>query len=458
MAKKDDTSKIPQGLERVPPQNLEAEVSVLGSILLDKEAITKVADILVPDDFYNDAYRIIFNIMLWLYEHHQPIDVVTLRNKLEEKKELEKIGGSTLISQLANAVPSAAHVVNYAKIVAEKALLRRLISTANEITSLAYETTEDPSNVLDSAEQRIFNVSQHHFKESFTPLKSILTESFDRIDELHKDKDKLRGVPTGFKPLDHILAGLQSSDLIIVAGRPSVGKTAFALNIAHNVAVKEQIPVAIFSLEMSKEQLCDRLLASEAGIDSWKLRTGNLDDDDFLKMNHAYGALSEAPFYVDDSALINVLEMRTKARRLQAEHGLGLIIVDYLQLMSGGGRSNSIENRVQEVSEISRGLKALARELHVPVVALSQLSRAVESRPSKIPMLSDLRESGSIEQDADVVMFVYREEMYDEDTERKGITDILIRKHRNGPIGQAELFFKPETQTLRAIEKKRVQT
>lgn len=451
MAKNEEVKQ--QGIDRVPPQNVEAEVSVLGSILLDKEAITRVADILVPDDFYNDSYRIIFDNMLWLYEHHQPIDVITLTNKLEEKGELDKIGGATTISQLANAVPSAAHVVHYAKIVADKALLRRLIATANDITKNAYDTSEDPSALLDQAEQKIFSVSERHFKENFIPLKAVLTESFDRIDELHKDKDKLRGTPTGFKPLDNILAGLQASDLIVIAGRPSVGKTAFALNIAHNVAVKEQIPVAIFSLEMSKEQLVDRLLASEAGIDSWKLRTGNLDDNDFLKINHAYGTLSEAPFYIDDSAIINVLEMRTKARRLQAEHGLGLIIVDYLQLMSG----DMPENRVQEVSNISRALKGLARELNVPVVALSQLSRAVESRPSKIPMLSDLRESGSIEQDADVVMFVYREEMYDPDTERKGLTDILIRKHRNGPTGQVELFFRTDTQTLRAVEKKRVE-
>lgn len=443
--------KTPQGMDRMPPQNQEAEVSVLGSILLDKEAIIKVADILVPDDFYNDSYRIIFDDMLWLYEHHQPIDIVTLQNRLKEKNELDNIGGATLISQLANSVPSAAHVVNYAKIVADKALLRRLISTANDVTSMAYSAEGEPSDILDQAEQKIFNVSERHFKENFISLKAVLTESFDRIDELHKDKDKLRGVPTGFKPLDNILAGLQPSDLIIIAGRPSVGKTAFALNIAHNVAVNDQIPVAIFSLEMSKEQLVDRLLASEAGIDSWKLRTGNLDDNDFLKINHAYGTLSEAPLFIDDSSMINVLEMRTKARRLQAEHGLGLIILDYLQLMSG----NNPENRVQEVSAISRSLKGLSKELNIPVIALSQLSRAVESRPSKIPMLSDLRESGSIEQDADVVMFVYREEMYDPDTSRKGITDILIRKHRNGPIGQVELFFKPETQTLKAIEKQR---
>ncbi|MDD3679100.1 MAG: replicative DNA helicase [Patescibacteria group bacterium] len=441
----------PKGLEKIPPQNQEAEVSVLGSILLDKDAIIKVADILIPDDFYNDSYRIVYDNMIWLYEHHQPIDVVTLTNRLEEKKKLKAIGGATLISQLANAVPSAAHVINYAKIVSDKALLRRLITTANEVVNMAFDESDSPSEVLDRAEKKIFEVSEKHLKENFISLKSVLAESFDRIDELHKDKESLRGVSTGFKNLDNVLAGLQPSDLVIIAGRPSMGKTAFALNIAHNVAVKDQVPVAIFSLEMSKEQLVDRLLASEAGIDSWKLRTGNLDDNDFLKINHAYGALSEAPLFIDDSSIINVLEMRTKARRLQSEHGLGLIIIDYLQLMSG----NNPDNRVQEVSAISRSLKGLARELNVPVVALSQLSRAVEQRPSKIPQLSDLRESGSIEQDADVVMFVYREEAYDEDTERKNIMDILIRKHRNGPIGQAELYFKKETQNIRAVEKKR---
>lgn len=447
MAKEQHT---PQGLEKMPPQNLEAEVSVLGSILLDKEAIVKVADIILPDDFYNDAYRLIFDEMLWLYEHHQPIDIITLKNKLEEKGQLESIGGITLLSQLANAVPSAAHVVSYAKIVSDKALLRKLISAATSIINSAYDDQGDPIEVLDGAEQKIFTVSQRHFKENFVSLKTVLTDSFDRIDELHKDKEKLRGIPTGFKSLDNILAGLQPSDLVIVAGRPSVGKTAFTLNIAHNIAVKEQIPVAIFSLEMSKEQLVDRLLAAEAGIDSWKLRTGNLDDNDFLKINHAYGTLAEAPLYIDDSSMVNVMEVRTKCRRLQTEHGLGAVIIDYLQLMSG----NNPENRTQEVSAISRSLKGLARELNVPVIALSQLSRAVESRPSKIPMLSDLRESGSIEQDADVVMFLYRDEVYNEDTERKGIMDILVRKHRNGPIGQAELFFKHDTQKLTSIDKK----
>lgn len=447
MAKEQHT---PQGLEKMPPQNLEAEVSVLGSILLDKEAIVKVADIILPDDFYNDAYRLIFDEMLWLYEHHQPIDIITLKNKLEEKGQLESIGGITLLSQLANAVPSAAHVVSYAKIVSDKALLRKLISAATSIINSAYEDQGDPIEVLDGAEQKIFTVSQRHFKENFVSLKTVLTDSFDRIDELHKDKEKLRGVPTGFKSLDNILAGLQPSDLVIVAGRPSVGKTAFTLNVAHNIAVKEQIPVAIFSLEMSKEQLVDRLLAAEAGIDSWKLRTGNLDDNDFLKINHAYGTLAEAPLYIDDSSMVNVMEVRTKCRRLQTEHGLGAVIIDYLQLMSG----NNPENRTQEVSAISRSLKGLARELNVPVIALSQLSRAVESRPSKIPMLSDLRESGSIEQDADVVMFLYRDEVYNEDTERKGIMDVLVRKHRNGPIGQAELFFKHDTQKLTSVDKK----
>jgi replicative DNA helicase len=441
----------PQGLEKLPPQSNEAEVSVLGSILLDKDAIIKVADILVPEDFYSDSYKYIYEDMIWLYEHHQPIDVITLSNRLQEKNKLEDIGGSTLLAQLSNAIPSAAHVVSYAQIVANKAILRRLISASNDVIHMAYDTEGDPSEILDQAEQKIFGVSEKHLKDNFVSMKTILTESFDRIDELHKDKDKLRGIPTGFKPLDNVLAGLQPSDLIIVAGRPSVGKTAFTLNVAHNISVKQQVPVAIFSLEMSKEQLVDRLLAAEAGIDSWKLRTGNLDDNDFLKINHAYGALAEAPLFIDDSSMINVLEMRTKCRRLQAEHGLGAVFIDYLQLMSG----NNPENRVQEVSNISRSLKGLARELNVPVVALSQLSRAVESRPSKVPMLSDLRDSGSIEQDADVVMFVYREEMYDEDTPRKGITDILVRKHRNGPIGQAELYFKKETQSMTAVETKR---
>lgn len=436
----------------IPPQNIEAEISVLGAILLDKEAIVKVADIVHPEDFYKDAHGYIFQAMIELYEKREPIDIITLTNKLSEAKKLDIIGGSSYITTLASSVPSAAHIINYAKIVADKAILRRLIKASTEISDLAFKEDEEIPNILDKAEQSVFKVSQKHTKENFTAIKEVLTESFDKIDELHKDKDTLRGVPTGFHDLDNILAGLQPSDLIILAARPSMGKTSFAINIAQHVATREGIPVAVFSLEMSKEQLVDRMICGEANIDSWRLRTGNLDDDDFPKIGQAMANLSEAPIFIDDSAGVNVLEMRTKARRLQAEHGLGLIVIDYIQLIHGNSRNG---NRVEEVSEISRSLKGLARELSVPVIALSQLSRAVENRPSKIPQLADLRESGSIEQDADVVMFIYREEYYEQDTEKKNMAEVLIRKHRNGPIGSIELHFKPERMKFSNLEKKR---
>jgi replicative DNA helicase len=435
----------------LPPQNIEAEISLLGAIMLDKEAIIKIADIVSPTDFYKENHQEIYTSMVALYEKREPIDVITLTNELEERKKLEQVGGSSYITTLASSVPSAAHVINYARIVADKALLRRLIKASSEIADLALQENEEIANLLDKSEQVIFRVSQKHLKENFIPIKDVLTESFDRIDELHKDKNTIRGVPTGFRDLDNILAGLQQSDLIIVAARPSMGKTSLALNMAQFVAAKEGMPVAVFSLEMSKEQLVDRLICNEAGIDSWKLRTGNLDDDDFPRIGTAMATLSEAPLYIDDSAGLNVLEMRTKARRLQAEHGLGLVVVDYIQLIQGNGSSN----RVEEVSEISRSLKGLARELNVPVVALSQLSRAVENRPSRIPQLADLRESGSIEQDADVVIFIYREDYYEQNTERKNIADILIRKHRNGPTGQLELYFKAEQMKFNTIEKKK---
>lgn len=435
----------------LPPQNIEAEISLLGAIMLDKEAIIKIADIVSPTDFYKENHQEIYTSMVALYEKREPIDVITLTNELEERKKLEQVGGTSYITTLASSVPSAAHVINYARIVADKALLRRLIKASSEIADLALQENEEIANLLDKSEQVIFRVSQKHLKENFIPIKDVLTESFDRIDELHKDKNTIRGVPTGFRDLDNILAGLQQSDLIIVAARPSMGKTSLALNMAQFVAAKEGMPVAVFSLEMSKEQLVDRLICNEAGIDSWKLRTGNLDDDDFPRIGTAMATLSEAPLYIDDSAGLNVLEMRTKARRLQAEHGLGLVVVDYIQLIQGNGSSN----RVEEVSEISRSLKGLARELNVPVVALSQLSRAVENRPSRIPQLADLRESGSIEQDADVVIFIYREDYYEQNTERKNIADILIRKHRNGPTGQLELYFKAEQMKFNTIEKKK---
>ncbi|HSH31876.1 MAG TPA: replicative DNA helicase [Candidatus Saccharimonadales bacterium] len=437
---------------KLPPQNLEAEASLLGAILIDKEAIIKVADQVAPDDFYAERHSLIFTAILDLYEARQPLDILTLSNKLEAVGELARLGGAAYLTELVNAVPSAAHVAHYAGIVAHKATLRRLITAATRITGLGYDESTPLDGLLDRAEQTLFEVSQKNLKQNFVPISSVLAESFDRLDSLHKDNNQLRGVPTGYKALDNVLAGLQKSDLVILAARPSMGKTTLALNIAQHVAVKEGIPVGIFSLEMSKEQLIDRLLAGESGIDAWKLRTGKLEDSDFPKINQAMAMLSDAPLFIDDSAMTNVMEMRTKARRLQSEHDLGLIVIDYLQLMSG--RKMSSDNRVQEVSEISRGLKGLARELNVPVVALSQLSRSVESRSPQIPQLSDLRESGSIEQDADVVMFIYRDEYYNPDnTEKPNIADIMIQKHRNGPTGKVELYFHPEQLMFRSLDK-----
>ena len=450
-----ETQQTQNPLEKLPPQNLEAEQSVLGSLLINKDAITRIADKLSPNDFYKDAHAAIFQSMLTLYENREPIDVLSLTNKLEEKKLLEKIGGRTYLATLAGAVPTAAHVSSYAEIVRKKAVLRRLINAATEITTLGYqEETEDVSKLLDQAEQKLFTVSQHFLKNIFVPINTVLTEAFDRIDELHKQSGQLRGLPTGFLDLDNLLAGMQKSDLVILAARPSMGKTSLALDIARQTAIKHKSSVGMFSLEMSKEQLVDRLLCSEAGVDLWKMRTGKLSnresDDDFPRIGHAMGVLSEANIFIDDSATANVMELRTKARRLQAESGLDLIIIDYLQLMEGRGQ----ESRVQEVSEITRSLKGLARELDIPVLALSQLSRAVEQRPSSIPKLSDLRDSGSIEQDADVVLFIYREEMYKRETEKKGIADIIIAKHRNGPTGLVNLFFDETKASFRNLEKR----
>lgn len=444
---RDETPSIGEILEqevsagRIPPQNLEAEVSLIGSILIEKDAIIRVADIVSTEDFYVDRNALIFAAIMDLYEQRQPIDVVSLSNKLAEAGELERIGGSSYVAELTSAVPTAAHVVHYAGIVAHKATLRRLIGAASNITQYGYDEQTPLDQLLDKAEQTIFEVSQKNLKQNFIPISSILTDSFDRLNEMHSNAGKLRGIPTGFRDVDKMLAGLQNSDLIILAARPSMGKTTLVMNLAHHVAAKEGIPVGFFSLEVSKEQLIDQLLAIESGIDSWKLRTGALDDDDFPRINEAMAELSEAPLYIDDSAMTNVMEMRTKARRLQAEHGLGLVIIDYLQLISGGART--AEGRQQEVSEISRGLKGLARELNVPVIALSQLSRAVESRNPPTPQLSDLRDSGSIEQDADVVAFIYRPWYYDKQAD-ENITEILIKKHRNGPIGDVELYFHPE--------------
>lgn len=380
---------------RVPPQNTEAEAAVLGSLLLEKDAIIRVADLITPDDFYRPDHSLVFEAMLTLFEKRTPIDLVTLTNQLEESKTLDDIGGSTYVATLANGVSGAANVVHYANIVREKSILRRLITAASGIGELGFDESENVAAVMDRAESLLFAVSQKYLKEKFIPIKDVLAEAFDRIDKIHKDKGAIRGVPTGFRDLDTKLAGLQKSDLIIIAARPSMGKTAFALNIAENIAVEEKIAVGIFSLEMSKEQLVERLLSSQSGIDSWKLRTGNLSDEDFPKIGYAMGVLSEAPIFIDDSPVANVMEIRAKARRLQMEQNLGVIIIDYLQLMEGQHRGTD-SNRVQEISEISRSLKTLARELNIPVIALSQLSRAVEQRQPKIPMLSDLRESGCL--------------------------------------------------------------
>lgn len=436
--------------DKVPPQNPQAEASLIGSLLMDKDAIIKIADIVHSEDFYVEKNGLIFDAIIKLFEKREPLDVVTLSEELEKQGILKEIGGGSYLTDMVNGVPSASHVVQYAQIVAQKATLRRLIEAASQINSMAYNEEDQLDSLLDNAERTLFDVSQKHLRQNFVSIKDVLAESFDRLDSLHKDKDSIRGIPTGFNGIDNVLAGLQKSDLIILAARPSMGKTSLALNIAQNVATKQGVPVGIFSLEMSKEQLIDRLLASEAGIDSWKLRTGNLEDKDFEKINKAMGILAEAPLYIDDSAMANVMEMRTKARRLQSEHDLGLIVIDYLQLMSGRGNA---DNRVQEISEISRGLKGLARELNVPVIALSQLSRSVEQRNPKIPQLSDLRESGSIEQDADVVMFIYREDYYEKETEKKNIAEVLIKKHRNGPTGDVELFFQPEQTLFRSIDR-----
>ena len=433
-----DTQRSPV-LDRLPPQNLEAESSVLGALMLDKDGIIKIADIVIADDFYDNRHKQIFEAILSLFEKNTSIDILTVSNFLQERKILDRIGGSSYLTQLVNLVPSAANIVYYANIVRKKGTLRRLIQASGDITTIAYSEEGEVEDVLDRAEQRLYDVSQKHLKQNFIPVNTVLHETFERIDQLHRDKGALRGLASGYIDLDKLLGGLQKSDLIILAARPSMGKTAFALDMIRNVSVNFKIPTGIFSLEMSKDQLVDRLLASQSGVDLWKIRTGNLTDDDFTRLEHGMGQLAEAPIYIDDAAGSNIMEVRTKARRLQSEHGVGLIVIDYLQLMSG--RSNS-DNRVQEVSEISRSLKILARELNVPVIALSQLSRNLENRPDKIPQLSDLRESGSIEQDADVVMFIYREDMYKgKESSRPNIAEIHIKKHRNGPTGQVDLFF-----------------
>ncbi len=452
-----------ESIERMPPHNIEAEQSLLSCILIDKDAIIKIIDIVSEDDFYQDYHKIIYKSMKELYNKHEAIDILTLSNRLQEKKEQEKIGGRTYLAHLSNFVATASNVENYAKIIQQKATLRRLQTAANEIVEMSYQEAEDIDQILDQTEQKIFKVSQKYSKNVFYHINNLLTQAFDRLDELHKQSGKLRGITTGFSDLDNTLAGLQKSDLIIVAARPSVGKTSFALDMARKAAIHSKEGVGVFSLEMSKEQLVDRILCSQANINLWKMRTGKLsdkeDDDDFSKIQEAMGQLHEAPIYIDDSPISSIMEIRAKARRLQMEKGLGMLIIDYLQLMEGRGKYG--DNRVQEISEISRGLKGIARELNIPVIALSQLSRAVEqqSKPA-IPKLAHLRESGSIEQDADVVMFIYRkaaDRNYSEEeisAEERNSCEIHVAKHRNGPTGKVNLFFNEETVSFKNMEKR----
>lgn len=433
-----------QSAAKIPPQNIEAEVSLLGSILIDDDVITAIADRIDSSDFYDRRHGTIYAAILKLYEQHKPIDLLTLSSSLKDNDDLQSIGGASYLTELTNAVPTAAHGEHYADIVAEKSMRRKLIKASEDIVKLSFHQGDGTvAEILEEAEKRIFAVSQRTTRQDLVSIEQILAEGFDRLDELHKNKGKLRGIKTGWKDLDNKTAGLQRSDLFILAARPAMGKTTFVLNLAQNVAVQEKQAVLFFSLEMSKDQLVDRMLSAQSGVDAWNIRTGNLSDDDFEKLGSSMGELSEAPIYIDDTPGITVMEMRTKARREAQKHPLGLIIIDYLQLMSGS-RAGGEFNRVQEVSEISRGLKLIAREMNVPVIALSQLSRSVESRSPQIPQLSDLRESGSIEQDADLVAFLYREDYYNPDTDRQHIADLIIAKHRNGPTGRIEFYFHPE--------------
>ena len=440
--------------DKLPPQSIEAERSLLGCLMLDKNAILKVVDFLGPKDFYKEAHQEIYQVIQDLFEKREPIDLLSVSTRLKEKNKLEEMGGNASLTELINSVPTASHVLNYAKIVQRKRILRDMIQASYEIGQMGYDETEDVDILLDQAEKRIFSIAQKSLTQNFVPIKAELEEAFERIDNLSKHKGIPRGIPTGFADLDNILAGLQKSDLIILASRPSLGKSALALDIARHCATHEKIPVGIFSLEMSKDQAVDRLIAAQAGIDLWRLRTGRLsdrgEDNDFSKIQRALDILSQASIFIDDSASCNILQMRAMARRLQADRGLGLVIVDYLQLMEPRNTNTSM---VQQMTEVSRSLKALAKELTVPVLALSQLSRAVEQRSPQIPRLSDLRETGAIEQDADVVLFIHREDKYREASARKNIADIIIAKHRNGPVGKVELYFDEQRVSFRNLEK-----
>jgi replicative DNA helicase len=434
--------------DRLPPHNIEAEQSVLGSLLLDRDAIIKIASSVKAEDFFSGANGTIYQAILDLYNRREPTDFITLSDELARRERLDQVGGIAYLSSLVSAVPTSVHVEYYARIVERTATLRRLIDAGAQIVTIGYQDGIDTEDALDRAEQAIFRVTEHRSTKDFVSIAEVLDRFFDQIDYLQQHRGELVGVPTGFADMDQLTGGLQKSDLIIIAARPSVGKTAFALGMTYGAAVANSKTVGFFSLEMAAEQLVQRLLSAETGVDSHRLRLGHIDDHEWDRISRAFGRLAEANIYIDDTAGIGVMELRSKARRLQAEHGLDLLVVDYLQLMS----SRRSENRVQEISEISRGLKGLARELNIPVIALSQLSRAVETRSDHRPMLSDLRESGSIEQDADIVMFIYRDEVYDPDTEKKGIAEIIVAKHRNGPVGTINLRYFNQTARFADLE------
>jgi len=437
---------------KLPPQNLEAEQSILGGILIENEAINRVIEILDADDFYRDAHRKIFDALINLSERDEPADLITLTNELRKTDQLDVIGGASYLASLIDSVPTAANIEYYAKIVKEKAILRKLIQTSTEIITQSYEDRGDVEGFLDEAERAIFEISERRVRPSFYPIKDIVKDSFKILERLYEKKELITGIPSGFKELDRLTAGFQQSDLIIIAGRPSMGKTAFCLNLAQYAAIEKKTTVAVFSLEMSKEQLGIRMLCSEAHVEGTKLRSGFLSESDWPRLTIAAGNLSEAPIYIDDTAALTVLELRAKARRLKSDRGLGLLVIDYLQLMKGRSR---VESRQQEISEISRSLKGLAKELNIPVIAVSQLSRKTEERTGNRPQLSDLRESGAIEQDADLILFIYRDEVYNrsEDNPNRGKAEIIIGKQRNGPIGKIDLAFLDKFTTFKDLYK-----
>lgn len=426
-------------LGKVPPHDLEAEQAILGSMLTDKDAVISAIEVLREEDFYREDNKAIYEAIFNLYNRAEPVDIITVKSELESMGKFEQVGGLEYLAELPEKVPTTANAMKYIKIVEEKSTLRRLIRTANEIIDLGYDQTEDVEDIMEGAEKKIFNIMQEKNQKGYSPLKDVLVESFTQLEELYNKKQHITGVPTGFAELDYKTAGLHGSELILIAARPAMGKTAFALNIATNAAVRANVPVAVFSLEMSKEQLVNRILCSEAMVDSNKVRTGKLEEDDWVKLAGAIGPLSEAEIYIDDTPGINVTEIRAKCRKLKLEKNIGMVVIDYLQLVQGSNKRNG--SREQEISEISRSLKILAKELNVPVIALSQLSRAAEQRPDHRPMLSDLRESGAIEQDADIVTFLYRDDYYNKDSEKKDIAEVIIAKHRGGSTGTIELLW-----------------